>query len=226
MTMHVATRERLVLERLRETYELQGYEFFIKPLPQMLPAFLGGFQPDAIALKPGDNHIVEVKFGRRAGEDRRLETLAALIAGQTDWQLKVFFEGEHPQDSLRFMPPTRSQIESEIEEAAQLVQAGHPKAALLLAWSVLEALARARATQDGTLSQRLFSPAQTVQSLEMAGVIDRKTGQELRTLAQMRNLAAHGDLATEIGSEAVDDLLGLLRSLPGRVFADQTAAAG
>jgi hypothetical protein len=226
MTVDVATRERLVLERLRETYELQGYEFFIEPLPQLLPAFLGGFQPDAIALKPGDNHIVEVKFGRRVGEDRRLETLAKLIAGQPDWQLKAFFEGEQPQDSLRFMPPTRSQIESEIEEAAQLVQAGHPKAALLLAWSVLEALARARATRDGTLSQRLLSPAQTVQSLEMAGVIDRKTGQELRALAQLRNLAAHGDLATGIGSEAVDDLLGLLRGLSGTVFADQTTAVG
>lgn len=213
MTVDIPTRDRLVLDRLKETYEHQGYQFFIEPLPQILPTFLGGFRPDAIALKPGENHVIEVKLGRRAGEERRLETLAKLVAGQPGWQLKVFYEGERPEDTLQFNLPTRSQIDTQLTEAEQLAVAGHHKAALLLAWSVLEAIARARAAHEGTVSQRPFSPAQTVQSLEMAGIIDRKTGEDLRAKAQLRNLAAHGDLGAEVDADAVDGLLRLLRRL-------------
>jgi len=224
MTVDTLTRERLVLDRLKETYEHQGYHFFTEPLPQMLPAFLGGFRPDALALKPGENHVIEVKIGRRPGEERRLETLAKLVAGQPGWQLKVFYEGERPEDTLQFTLPTRTQIETQLTEAEQLAIAGHQKAALLLAWSVLEAIARARAAHDGTISQRPFSPAQTVQSLEMAGIIDRETGQDLRAKAQLRNLAAHGDLAAEIDADAVDGLLRLLRRLSAAANMDHLVA--
>ncbi len=224
MTADILTRERLVLDRIKETYEHQGYHFFIEPLPQMLPAFLGGFRPDALALKLGENQVIEVKLGRRAGEERRLETLAKLVSGQPGWQLKVFYEGEQPEDTLQLTLPTRSQIEAQLTEAEQLALAGHQKAALLLAWSVLEALARARAAHEGTISRRPFSPAQTVQSLEMAGIIDRKTGQDLRATAQLRNLAAHGDLAAEIDADAVDGLLGLLRRLSAAANTDHLAA--
>ena len=53
MPSSLAFRERLVLERLRETYEREGYEFFLQPSGDILPPFLRGFRPDAIALKPG-----------------------------------------------------------------------------------------------------------------------------------------------------------------------------
>ena len=225
MTVDTLTRERLVLDRLKETYEHQGYQFFIEPLPQMLPAFLDGFRPDAIALKPGENHIIEVKFGRRAGEERRLETLAGLVAGQPGWQLKVFYEAERPEDTLQIALPNRTQIETQLSEAEQLEAAGHRKAALLLAWSVLEAIARARAAHEGTISQRPFSPAQTVQSLEMAGIIDRETGRDLRVKAQLRNLVAHGDLAAEINAVTVDDLLRLLRRLSTAADMEHLVAA-
>lgn len=223
MTVEIPTRDRLVLDRLKETYEHQGYEFFIEPLPQILPAFLGGFRPDAIALKPGENQVIEVKLGRRAGEERRLETLAKLVAGQPGWQLKVFYEGERPEDALRFTVPTQPQIDAQITEAEQLAAAGHNKAALLLGWSVLEAIARARAAHEGTVSQRPFSPAQTVQSLEMAGIIDRNVGQDLRAKAQLRNLAAHGDLGADVDADAVDGLLRLLRRLSAVADEDHLA---
>jgi hypothetical protein len=213
-----------MLERLKETYEHQGYQFFIEPLPQMLPAFLGGLRPDAIALKPGENHVVEVKLGHRAGEERRLETLAKLVSGQPGWQMKLFYEGERPEDGLRFTLPTQPQIEAEITEAEQLAAAGHHKAALLLAWSVLEAIARTRAAHEGPISQRPFSPAQTIQSLEMAGIIDRMTGDDLRAKAQLRNLAAHGDLGAKVDADAVGGLLRLLRRLSAAVNADHLVA--
>jgi hypothetical protein len=214
----------LVLDRLKETYEHQGYQFFIEPLPQMLPPFLGGVRPDALALKPGDNQVIEVKIGRRAGEEHRLETMAKLASGQPGWQLKVFYESVRPEDTLHLSVPTRSQIESHITEGEQLAAAGHYKAAFLLAWSVLEAIARERAASEGTISRRPFSPAQTVQSLEMAGAIDRVIGQDLRAKAQLRNLAAHGDLGAKIDADVVDGLLRLLRRLSAAANADHVVA--
>lgn len=213
MTVDAPTRERLVLDRLRETYEHQGYEFFVNPLSDMLPSFLGNYRPDAIALKQGEGVIIEVKHGRRPGQDPQLEALARLVSGQPGWKLQVYFEREQPEDSVRIVPATQLQVDAQITEAERLAAAGHCKAALLLAWSVLEAIARAQANHEGTLSQRPFSPAQTVQSLEMAGLVDREVGRDLRATAQLRNLIAHGDLGVDVNAHYVERMIKHLRDL-------------
>ncbi len=213
MTVDTPTRERLVLDRLRETYEHQGYEFFVNPLPDMLPSFLGNHRPDAIALKQGEGVIIEVKHGRRSGQDPQLETLARLVSGQPGWKLQIYFEREQPEDSVRIVPATRLQVDAQITEAERLAAAGHCKAALLLAWSVLEAIARAQTNHEGTPSQRPFSPAQTVQSLEMAGLVDREVGRDLRATAQLRSLIAHGDLGVDVNAHNVERMIRHLRDL-------------
>lgn len=224
MSVDVAAREHLVLDRLKETYEHQGFQFFIEPLPEILPDFLRGFQPDAIALKPGDNQVIEVKFGRRQGEERRLQTVGRLVSGQPGWQLKVFYEGQRPEDELRFKLATRPQIDAQIAEAEQLHALGHHKAALLLGWSALEAIARVRLGEEGNASQRLFSPAQTVQALEMMGAIDRAIAQRLRVSAQWRNLAAQGELDATVDESSVADLLQILRALAAPATDGATSA--
>ena len=213
MTSSLAFRERLVLERLRETYEREGYEFFLQPSGDILPPFLHGFRPDAIALKPGDGVVIEVKFGNRPGKDQRLDSIAAALQGQTDWRLKVYFEQPRPEDALSIGVPTQTQIDTEIGESERLATEGHNRAAFLLAWSILEAIARARASGQGLAAQRPISPAGTVESLEMAGLVDRETGRDLRTKAQLRNLVAHGDLGAEVDHAAVEDLIRLVRDL-------------
>jgi hypothetical protein len=47
----------------------------------------------------------------------------------------------------------------------------------------------------------------------MMGAIDRATGQTLRASAQLRNLAAHGELDVAVDEEAVADLLNVARIL-------------
>jgi len=221
MSADIIARERAVLERLKETYEHQGFQFFMEPLPEMLPAFLHGFQPDAMALKPGENYVIEVKFGRRPGEEHRLETVGKRQPG---WNLKVYYESQRPEHDLRLSVATRPQIEAQIAEAQQLAADGHRKAALLLGWSVLEAIARARSGYQGSASQRIYSPAQTVQSLEMMGAIDRATGQALRASAQLRNLAAHGALDVAVDDTAVAELLNVARILAVLPEAESAAA--
>ena len=213
MNLDAPTRERLILDRLRESYEHQGYEFIAEPLPDMLPSFLGSYRPDAIALKQGDGVIIEVKRGRRAGQELQLEALAKLVAGQPGWRLQVYFEGERTEDSVHIALPTQHQIDVQLAEAERLAASGYRKAAMLLAWSVLEAIARARIAHEGASSQRPFSPAQTVQSLEIAGLVDGQVGRELRTKAQLRNLIAHGDLSADVDANDLDSLIKRIREL-------------
>ena len=213
MSTNAPTRERVILERLRENYEHRGYEFFAEPLPDMLPSFLGHCRPDAIALKQGDGVIIEIKSGRRAGREPRIEALAKLISGQPGWRLQVYFEGERSEDSVQIDPPTQRQIAGQLVEVERLAASGHRKAAMLLAWSVLEAIARARLTQEGASSQRPLSPDQTVQSLEMSGLVDGQVGRDLRAKAHLRNLIAHGDLSVDVEAGVLDDLLKRIREL-------------
>ena len=219
MTAAALTRERVVLDRLKETYERQGYEFFVNPPLDILPNFLGGLRPDAIAMKPDESIIIEVKRGRRVGNDSRLETIANFVSGQRGWKFKVFFEGEQPEIAIRIFPSTHAQIEQQMAEADRLVAAGHDKAALLLAWSILEAIVRAWVAGEGALSDRPFSPAEAVQSLEMSGLLDREAARDLQAKAQLRNLVAHGDLSVEIQHGVVEELILELRRLVAATIA-------
>src|ERR1700689_3304468 len=135
MTSSLAFRERLVLERLRETYEREGYEFFLQPSGGILPPFLRGVRPDAIALKPGEGVVIEVKFGNRPGKDQHLGPIAAALHGHADWRLKAYFEQPRPEDALSIGVPTQTEIDKEITESVRLATEGHERAAFLLAWS-------------------------------------------------------------------------------------------
>jgi uncharacterized protein YutE (UPF0331/DUF86 family) len=226
MTPSTAFRERLVLERLKETYEQKGYEFFSEPTDDLLPPFLRGYRPDAIALKPHEGVVIEVKFGNHPGRDRRLESVAALLAEQTGWHLKIYVEQPRAEETLSIDAPTPDQIEAWIGESERLAMEGHERAAFLLAWSVLEAIARVRASEQGIVPLRLVSPAGAVQSLEMSGYIDEQAGQDFRNMVNLRNRIVHGDLAAEVGRSAVEGLIHRLRELtPSKAVERQGHAA-
>jgi len=222
MTSSPAFRERLVLDRLRETYEQNGYAFFSEPAGDLLPSFLRGYRPDAIALKPGDGVVIQVKFGNHPQRDRRLESVAALIADQAGWRLKIYVEQPRAEDALSIGTSTPDQIEEWISEIERLATEGHERAALLLAWSVLEAIARARASEQGISELRPVSPAGAVQSLRMGGHIDDQVSRDLRQMVNLRDRIVHGDLATDVDRSAVEGLIHQLRELAPSAAAEAT----
>jgi uncharacterized protein YutE (UPF0331/DUF86 family) len=213
MDVDTPVRERLILDRLRESFEHQGYEFFPQPLPDMLPTFLRGYHPDAIALKDDDRVIIEIKGARQAGQDSHLEKLANLVSGQPGWRLQVYFGNERSEEALRIAPPDPAQITEELTKAERLAALGHRKAAMLLAWSIFEAVVRARVAHEGEAAQRPFSPAQAIQSLEMAGLIGSEVARNLQAKAKLRNLIAHGDLSADVESNDLKEFIRLVRSL-------------
>ncbi|MBV9251164.1 MAG: hypothetical protein JO227_18170 [Acetobacteraceae bacterium] len=221
--MSELVRDSLILDRLKESLEHQGYQFFAHPLPEMLPAFLGKYRPDAMALKPGEGIILEIK---RPGGNRKLasESIAALVKQTPGWEYRVVYEPLSPADRIKINPPTTHQIEDHLDEADRLLSLQHYRAALLLGWSVLEAVTRGHIAHEGDPARRPLSPSQTVQSLEMEGLIEDQEAQELRRAAELRNLVAHGDLSIEPEPDKVAALLRRVRALAGAPASEGTTA--
>lgn len=211
MTIDLASREAAILDRLKDRYEQQGYQFFAHPGPELIPAFLGGFRPDAIALKPGDRLIIEVKLKQPpVNAEKHLAEIARKVAMQSGWRFTVLVEDESPEGGVRVRRSTAAEIGRQLAEVAALAQAGHARAAFILAWAVLEAAARASCP---TLTDRPLTPMQTIQELAMQGVIEEAAADRLRDMLAARNAVAHGDFSVAVEPAAVRFLIDLIAGL-------------
>ena len=166
-----------------------------------------------MALKGNEGVLIKVKFGPNPVKERRFQALAKILEGRPGWRLNLHTEQPRPEDRLSIDAPTGPQLERLIAESEILAAEHHRKAAFLLAWSGLDAVARAKASAQGLMVGRPISPAGTVQSLEMGGFIDDTVGQDLREKAQLRNRVAHGDLTADGDRNAVDALIRCARDL-------------
>jgi uncharacterized protein YutE (UPF0331/DUF86 family) len=201
------TRERQktaeFLQALRSRYEAEGFIFTIEPSRASLPEFLGVYQPDAIAQKPGQNIALEVK--RRTGSSQfSLAQIRQLFEGHPDWQLRITVMDNDPVSSTTIHPVGLAAIREHTNEVRLLTEQGHRTAAFILAWSLLEATLNA----SGLDTANRPRPARTlVQALAMNGLIDPEVERDLRGLAELRNRVAHGDLAIQPTTADIDRVL-------------------
>lgn len=217
MSGQSGTLERRVLQRMKERYELRGYDVIVAPPPDLTPPFLGRLRPDAIALGPDGGVVIEVRMTRNPQNDRHLSDLAARVAAAPGWQLDVLYANEAPEDEMALAPATEAQIADQIAEVGRLRQDGHVRAAFIAAWSILESIARliGGASRPGAVraGARALSPWQIVEVLAMQGHLEPATADRMQALARLRNAAVHGDFAVAIDATALDDLLAVIRSL-------------
>jgi hypothetical protein len=71
MVASSAIRERDFLQTLVPGYEAEGFSVFLHPAREMLPPFMRGYQPDAIAVKDDEKIAIEIK---RDGPSARSST--------------------------------------------------------------------------------------------------------------------------------------------------------
>ncbi len=212
-TREGATRYEVLLDRIRESYERQGYEFFANPTGDLLPAFLRGYSPDAIALKSDDRIIIELKVSNHPSWGEQLSKLADCVKGQPGWHIKVHSALPRAEDSLDIQTQNPAIIRSRLQEIEGLALTGQSRAAFVMGWSVLEAITRDLASERGLNAGKPFSSGGLVQFLEMQGMIDDRAGHLLRQQAHLRNLVVHGDLSAEVSPEAVTGLVSLIGDL-------------
>ena len=97
---------------------------------------------------------------------------------------------------------THQEIAAQLDVARTLNATGHAGAALLLAWSCLEALAR---TALGTRMSTPQRPGSVLETLAFEGFVAPSEADRIRPLIAKRNRLAHGDLSVRLSQMEIDD---------------------
>jgi DNA-binding transcriptional ArsR family regulator len=205
-------RESRLLDLLGQRYEERGYAFFKYPPREMLPEFLREYRPDAIALGPKDNVVIEVKSGR--GE-RPAKQIARLFKEQQDWRLDLVFAEDVDAGEPVLSSPARETIDAAISQAKKLKANEFVQAALVIAWSALEAAAR---LHDKHEEHRTRTTQSLVEFLERDGLVDFETAKDLRSAGELRNRLVHGDFETKVPETAFSLVLSSAEDLTSGQF--------
>lgn len=72
--VRLVTSKRQQLQRIAERYRSEGYEVWLDPAPELMPARLGWLRGDLIAQR-GDEHVLVLVDG----EDNQLQFLADIV---------------------------------------------------------------------------------------------------------------------------------------------------
>ena len=185
--------ERQRARVLAEEYRRRGYEVIETPSQEQLPDFLSGYHPDLLIRKGEEAIVVEVKSRASLAQDPYIRELARLLHTKPNWnfELVVVSEGEQWRDPKGARPFAREDILGSIEAAEQLLEAGFSEAALLLAWSAVEAAVRLLTEEEHIMLDRL-TPLYILKQALMNGVISRDEYRVLTKIMEYRNALIHG----------------------------------
>jgi hypothetical protein len=197
-----------VLQRLVPELEAEGYEVYVQPNRPLIPAFLGSFSPDVVALRPGKNLVIEV-LKPSQGASQKLDQLTALFQNQRDWELRVVWILPS-SDTASLQVQDRDAIQTRIMQIKELASTGHAEPAVLLAWATFEALARAVAPERFARPQ---TPGRILQVLASDGYLTPSEADALRALAQKRNRLIHGELNIHISDQEISNFLAILNEM-------------
>ena len=200
MSMSTSDAERITLDRVVPLLRSEGYEVIPDPSPEDLPPFLGQWHPDAIAIGKRPSLLVEVFRKEGSRELKKVHELRSLLADHDDWELRVFYFSSL-EPTLRAVGGA---ITTEAIRAARNVSGMEPRAAMLFAWSIMEAVARDKIETAGT---RPLNPNALVNLLAGEGYVDQNQANRMFELAKVRSQVAHGQIDFEAN---VGDVLWIL----------------
>jgi uncharacterized protein YutE (UPF0331/DUF86 family) len=204
-------RERHVLNLLRAQYEALGYAVYQSPSSELLPTFMKGYRPDAIALGEGKNVAIEVKLQRRRDVEDRLRSISERFEGQAEWEFKIVYANEEALSEDVSGVSAIEEIAVQLSEAEALANAKHERAGFILAWAALEAVSMSsrEVNSDGL---KMRAPRQVLEMLERLGRITFEEAMALRRLVGIRNAVVHGDYTREVKKSDVDEVVKAARS--------------
>ena len=195
-------RELAILEEVQRTLIEDGYEVVLQPNSLLVPAFLSGYQPDAIAFR-SDKNLIIVVASQSPDTERHIGALRKKLAGQHSWELRLIWTTPG-EKSVTLPPSSPIDISETILEIEQLSALEHYRPALLLGWAALEALGRlSLPTELG----RPQSPARLIDQLAFNGKLNPNDADNLRDIIQKRNGLIHGDLGAAISKSDIDLIL-------------------
>jgi hypothetical protein len=174
----------------------------------MLPPFMRGYQPDAIAVRSDRKIVIEVKSNSDKAQPQ-IEKLQAMFSAQTDWELRVVYApAENAEQTVAVI--SRERVAENVDRLLDIFDAFGAIPALLTGWSVFEAAARS------SIPKALGRPQTHGRLLEVLaadGSITPEEADALRKLGSLRNKAAHGDLDVAVTREQMAELVSVARSV-------------
>jgi uncharacterized protein YutE (UPF0331/DUF86 family) len=212
MTSPESDLEREALNEFARRLSGQGYKVVREPSRAELPDFLGSFQPDAIAIGKRPSLLIEVITRRGSGvaDVAKVEQLRSLIDGHPDWKLEVVYTAAStPLPSVASVDAIRRRY----EDVERLSVTDRP-AALIMAWSLLEAVTRAIVPD---LTKRGLSPASIVELLASHGYIAQSKADVLQHAGRLRNLIVHGDVTIDVPSVELENVFDIVVGLIKRI---------
>lgn len=220
MTSSRPALESDALDELERRLTAQGYVLRREPRGDAVPQFLRTFAPDAIATGRSPNLVVEVIAERGAGEAKaaKIKQLQQLLDGRPDWKLQVLYTTPSlPSPPVVSVDALRRRL-SELRHLADVDRA----AALVVAWSLLEAAARRLAPANAA---RALTPAAIIELLTSLGYIAQTDADGLREVARARNLIVHGDVEQGVTRVQLDTVLAIADALIGQLEHASSGAA-
>src|SRR3546814_170487 len=201
-----ALMERGALDQMEPRLRNLGYALVREPSAEQLPSFLRGFRPDAIAIGRKPGLVIEVVGRPNPSADTKLSQLRNLFTGQEDWSLVVVYAAS---DKVEVEAAPLADVDSALSEADRSAEQ-EPRSALLLAWTALAALHRARHPE---LASGGLAASTLLDLLVSPGDLPQVMHGELQQMARMRNALAHGQLDLRPTPDTVRRLVDVARSL-------------
>jgi hypothetical protein len=200
--------EAALLDSVLPDLEAEGFEVFANPSPPILPPFMRGHSPDAIALRKDKKLAIEV-LREGVPSNRRLDKLRELFSQHKDWELRVYWV--NPSSVRRAIEgASRNVIEQSIKAIEELTAGGRTGPALLMAWATFEAIGRAILPDR---LQRPQPPGRLIEVLAAEGHVTPTEADHLRRMAESRNHLIHGGLETSVPEADLQRFIDVLKTL-------------
>lgn len=184
---------KLINRRVRDvarTYRNRGYEVIINPTMDDLPAFLHGTKPDIIAQKDNDKVIIEVKTQPKLQGSNEIVSLAERVASENTWRFELVVTNRAEKETSLASPEIARLFGKLLSEAQVLFKSGLRDAAVVYAFSALEALIRDIARKHETNADEKSFPL-LLRALVYQGYIDHELFSSLQILQEERNRIVH-----------------------------------
>lgn len=206
--------ERKINELARE-YKNKGYKVLIEPKRNLIPEFLGDFQPDLVALSDEDNVVIEVKSSDSKRDFKMLEALATIVDSKENWRFELVFtnpkDKQNNENDLNVIDTKK--IEIRLNECKSLLNSGNIDSAFLIGWSTLEASIRIRLKSSNLKEVDVQKPTlYLMKNLFSFGIINQTVLRKLEVLNQYRNKLVHG-FETNLNNENVSSLIEIIELL-------------
>lgn len=189
----ILSTEKQRAAAIADEYRRKGFDVIEEPRPEQLPDFLSGFHPDLLIRKGEKTTIVEVKSRQSLAKDVQIRDLARLLHAKPNWNFELIVVGEEEPLGISSgtHPLKKDDILQGVNTAEKLLQSGFFEAALMQAWSVVEAAVRLLIEAEGITPDRQSS-LHTLKQAVTNGIIPKDDYEFLTKVMKHRNALAHG----------------------------------